>query len=78
MMVAPHRSCSGTHVLALLAAAGYVPGHHDNSSLSLKQAEISTVDSRYLEIKGTLKNTSRYPDIRTSTYQICSTEEKTI
>ena len=34
-----------------------------------------TVDSRYLEIEGTLKTVR---DIRTSTYQICSIEEKTI
>ena len=33
----------------------------------------TTVDSRYLEIKGALKTVR---DIRTSTYQICSTEEK--
>ena len=32
-----------------------------------------TVDSRYLEIEGTLKTLR---DIRTSTYQICSIEEK--
>ena len=35
-----------------------------------------TVNSRYLEIQGTLWNTSRYPDIRTLTYQICRIEEK--
>ena len=34
-----------------------------------------TVDSRYLEIEGTPKTVR---DIRTSTYQICSIEEKTI
>ena len=33
-----------------------------------------TVDSRYLEIEGTLKKTVR--NIRTSTYQICGIEEK--
>ena len=33
-----------------------------------------TVDSRYLEIEGTLKNSSRYPYF--DTYQICSIEEK--
>ena len=34
-----------------------------------------TVDSRYLEIEGPSKTVR---DIRTSTYQICSIEEKTI
>ena len=34
----------------------------------------TTVDSRYLEIEGTLETVR---DIRTSTYQICSIEEKT-
>ena len=33
----------------------------------------NTVDSRYLEIEGTLKTVR---DIRISTYQICSIEEK--
>ena len=36
---------------------------------------IDTVDSRYLEIEGTLKTLR---DIRTSTYQICSIDGKTI
>ena len=35
----------------------------------------NTVDSRYLAIRGTLKTVR---DIRTSTYQIYSIEEKTI
>ena len=33
----------------------------------------NTVDSRYLETKGTSK---KLRDIRTSTYQMCSSEEK--
>ena len=33
----------------------------------------STVDSRYLEVRGSLLNTR---DIRTSTYQICRKEDK--
>ena len=32
----------------------------------------NTVDSRYLELQGTIKH---FRDIRTSTYQICGTEE---
>ena len=41
--------------------------------LSCLFIKLNTVDSRYLEIEGTLKTLR---DIRTSTYQICSIEEK--
>ena len=40
-----------------------------------KYDDTYTVDSRYLEIEGTSETVR---DIRTSTYQICSIEEKTI
>ena len=41
-MVVPHKSCNDIRILSLLAAAAYVPVHHSNSPLSLKQAEICT------------------------------------
>ena len=32
-----------------------------SGNLKLNAGEIHTVDSRYLEVEGTLKNSSRYP-----------------
>ena len=42
--------------------------------MQMQQVYTCTVDSRYLEIEGTLETLR---DIRTSTYPICSIEEKT-
>ena len=44
--------------------------------LSLLVQNKNTVDSRYLEVQGTLWTTSRYPYIHTATYQNCRIEEK--
>ena len=45
------------------------------------KSNIDTVDSRYLEVEGTLKNSSRFVvrqfEIRSSTYQIFRIEENT-